>query len=582
MLFTFSPSAIIGPKGLAAVLLLGAGASAQQNTARVSVDSAGNQANGGSSLPSISDDGRWTAFDSTATNLVAGDTNGKPDVFVHDALTGVTVRASAGSSGTQANGDSSGADVSGDGRYVAFQSLASNLVSGDANGDFDVFVRDMQTGITELASVDSSGNQANSWSYGPVISADGRYVAFYSTATNLVAGANGQWQAYVHDRQTGATEPVSVDSSGNLGNNASYPEELTGDGRYVVFDSLASNLVAGDTNASWDVFVRDRLTGLTERVSVDSSEGQGNAPSQGGSISGDGRYVCFDSVASNLVAGDTNGLTDVFVRDRQAGTTERVSVDSSENQAVFGNSLRSSISQDGRYVAFDSQATNLVTGGSGWVQVFVRDRQAGTTEIASIDTAGNHGNQNSSHASISADGGRVAFHSSASNLVPGDTNAAEDVFVRDRSCSDQFVNYCTAGISASGCVVRLRSNGIASASAPSGFVVIADYVEGSKDGILFFGQNGKQANPWGNGTSFQCVVPPVRRGGVLPGNGTNGVCNGFLSQDLNARWCPTCPKPHHAPAAGKPLQIQLWYRDPLSTSNQTTSFSDAIEVGVCP
>ena len=131
-------------------------------------------------------------------------------------------------------------------------------------------------------------------------------------------------------------------------------------------------------------------------------------------------------------------------------------------------------------------------------------------------------------------------------------------------------------------MVRLRSSGIASASAPSGFVVIADFVEGSKDGIFFFGQNGKQANTWGNGTSFQCVKPPVHRGGALAGNGTNGACNGFFSQDLNARWCPTCPKAHHGPEPGKKLQIQFWYRDPLNTSNQTTSLSDAIEVGVCP
>ncbi len=326
---------------------------------------------------------------------------------------------------------------------------------------------------------------------------------------------------------------------------------------------MASNLAAGETNGVWDVYVRDRQTSVTEHVSVDSSESQGNNFSQGGSISADGRYVAFDSLASNLVPGDTNGIYDVFVRDRQAGTTERANVDSSGGQTLWGPSLRGAISGDGRYVAFDSQADNLLEGDvNGFVDTFVRDLQAGLTEIASIDSSGNQGNEASSHPAISSDGRYVAFSGTASNLVAGDTNGSGDVFVRDRSCSDQFANYCTGGVSASGCMVRLRSSGIASASAPSGFVVIADFVEGSKDGVFFFGQNGKQANTWGNGT--------------------NGVCNGFFSQDLNARWCPTCPKAHHGPEPGKKLQIQFWYRDPLNTSNQTTSLSDAVEVGVCP
>jgi hypothetical protein len=144
------------------------------------------------------------------------------------------------------------------------------------------------------------------------------------------------------------------------------------------------------------------------------------------------------------------------------------------------------------------------------------------------------------------------------------------------------VNYCTAGTSASGCTALLTATGIASASAPSGFVVAAGTVEGSKDGLFFYGQNGRQANSWGNGTSFQCVVPPVKRGGLLVGGGTIGLCDGSLTQDLNARWCPICPKPLHAPTPGVPLQIQLWYRDPASTSNQTTSLSDALEVIPCP
>jgi hypothetical protein len=144
------------------------------------------------------------------------------------------------------------------------------------------------------------------------------------------------------------------------------------------------------------------------------------------------------------------------------------------------------------------------------------------------------------------------------------------------------VDYCTAGTSASGCQATLGSSGSASATAPSGFTIAAVGVEGQKDGLFFFAQNGRQANPWGNGTSFQCVVPPVFRGGLLAGNGTPGACDGTFGQDLNARWCPTCPKPAQAPTPGVRLQLQLWYRDPASTSNQSTSLSNAREVDVLP
>jgi hypothetical protein len=144
------------------------------------------------------------------------------------------------------------------------------------------------------------------------------------------------------------------------------------------------------------------------------------------------------------------------------------------------------------------------------------------------------------------------------------------------------VTYCTAGTSASGCKALLTSSGTASAGAGAGFFLFATGAEGSKDGLFFFGQNGRQANAWGNGTSYQCVVPPVRRAGLLDGGGVSGTCSGAFIQDLNARWCPACPKPGQAPTPGTRLQIQLWYRDPLNTSNQTTSLSDGHEVDVLP
>jgi hypothetical protein len=149
-------------------------------------------------------------------------------------------------------------------------------------------------------------------------------------------------------------------------------------------------------------------------------------------------------------------------------------------------------------------------------------------------------------------------------------------------CSSTFESYCTAGTSANGCQAELSTTGTASASATSGFVLQASQAEGAKSGIFFYGTNGRQAAPWGNGTSFQCVVPPVKRGGLLTATGTPGACDGAFTQDLNARWCPSCPKAVHNPGAGSVVQAQLWYRDPLNTSNQTTSLSNAIEFTVCP
>jgi len=421
-----------------------------QTTERVSVASDGTQGDAASAFPSISADGRFVAFASSATNLVAGDTNGFSDVFVHDRQTGVTERVSVASDGTQGNAVSNVSAISADGRFVAFASDANNLVAGDINGATDVFVRDRQTGVTERVNVASDGTEGNGTSAVlaigvSAISADGRFVAFASDADNLVAGdTNTAPDVFVRDRQTGATERVSVTSDGTQGNGASGGPAtgllaigvpaISADGRFVVFPSNATNLVAGDTNGSTDVFVRDRQTGVTERVSVASDGTQGNLASGVPAISADGRFVAFVSNAI-IVAGDTNGATDVFVRDRQTGVTERVSVasDGSQGNGASGSSLVGvpAISAgDGRFVGFASNASNLVTDTNGATDVFLHDRQTGATERVSVASDGTQGNGMSGFPAISADGRFVAFASNADNLVTSDTNGAFDVFVR--------------------------------------------------------------------------------------------------------------------------------------------------------
>ncbi|MDL1921870.1 hypothetical protein FBQ95_04595 [Chloroflexi bacterium CFX3] len=397
---------------------------------RVSVASDGTQANNGSAATTISANGRYVAFMSFASNLVSGDTNNAVDVFVHDRQTGQTTRVSVASDGTQGNGNSTQAAISADGRFVAFSSTASTLVSGDTNSRQDVFVHDRQTGQTTRVSVASDGTQGNGNSTQAAISADGRFVAFESSASNLVSDdTNGIDDVFVHDRQTGQTARVSVASDGTQGNVNAIRAAISTDGRYVAFESGASNLVSGDTNNAFDVFVHDRQTGQTTRVSVASDGTQGNDVSSKSTISANGRYVAFESGATNLVSGDTNNANDIFMHDRQTGQTTRISLASNGAQAN-AVSATAAISADGRYVAFESFATNLVSGDTNDASdVFVHDRQTGQTNRISVALGDAQGNDISWRPDISADGRFVVFESLATNLVDGDTNASLDIFV---------------------------------------------------------------------------------------------------------------------------------------------------------
>src|SRR5439155_3820783 len=312
-------------------------------------------------------------------NLVAGDTNQAWDVSVHDRVTGVTERVSVASGGAEVFGYSLSPSTSADGRYVAFHSGAPDLVPGDPiEGSYDVFVHDRVTGMTERISVGIGGVPTDADSYHPSLSADGRYVAFYSYASNLVPGADANGtnasDVYVRDRLNGTTERVSVATDGTQGNSESLWPAINADGRYVVYYSSASNLVPWDTNAAYDVFLRDVVNGTTERVSVRSDGVEGNKSSSWPAISADGRYVAFQSVATNLFAGDTNVGDDVFVRDRETGATDRIS-EGLDGALANSRSDYPFISADCRYVAFWSGASNLVQDDTNGVyDIFVRDR----------------------------------------------------------------------------------------------------------------------------------------------------------------------------------------------------------------
>jgi Tol biopolymer transport system component len=433
--------------------MLLAGVTWAQVTERVSVNSSGEQGNSLSERPegtgrTISANGRYAAFLSHSSNLVPGDTNDTYDVFLRDRLEGETELISVATTGSQGNGISGlfGITLTPDGRYVAFESRATSLVPGDTNAARDIFLRDRLNGTTERVSVATGGAQGNADSLLPSISSDGRYVAFASEAANLVQGdTNGTSDIFVRDRVTGSTERVSLGTGGTQGDNLSNNPSMSANGRWIAFESLATNLVPGDTNGRADIFVRDRQVGSTERVSVSTAGIQGDDASSNAVISSNGRFVVFSGSATNLVPSDVNMDRDVFLRDRRSATTELVSLATGGAQGD-GPSSDGWISDDGRWVAFTSSARNLIPGGSNpGFNVFVRDRLGGPTEIVSVTNAGFEPQSPRSQIDAMSQNGRyVVFRSYNRELVPGDSNGLGDVFLHDRSAAG-FISLCDPG-----------------------------------------------------------------------------------------------------------------------------------------
>ena len=475
-------------------------------TEMVSLSLQGKHGNSSSGIAVISTGGRYVVFTSAASDLVANDRNGFEDVFVRDLTTRTTELVSVSSHGQQGDRESKPwpSGISADGRFVAFNSVATNLVPGDTNGAEDVFVRDRVTHETTRVSVSSSGRQGDdpqdlastalrgasepdddTDSFGSVsISADGRFVAFDSELIGLVPdddrgdeneiGFTGR-DVFVHDRITGRTSLVSRSSRGANGDAFSLYPDISADGRYVAFGSSATNLIDGEPQSghplvreatTLDVFVHDLATARTERVSVSDSDERADGQSFPPSISADGHYVAFASVASNLIGDeDTNEGVDVFVRDRWLGRTERVSVSSTGEQQYLGESAerakvngpKPDMSWDGRYVVFASPASNLVprdTNGFGDAgsgsedpkcgtdadDIFLRDRVAGTTTRVSVSSSGTEGNAASNKPSISADGRRITFDSWASNLVEPGIDGRSDLSPVCYHSSDSFLH----------------------------------------------------------------------------------------------------------------------------------------------
>ena len=432
---------------LALPVAAGADTTAVHRTELVSISSAGVAGNQVSTGAAISGDGRYVAFTSSATNLVAGDTNGTRDVFVRDTQTGTTTLVSKATNGTIGDGYSSQPSLSDDGRYIAFESGANNLGGGMLNRG-DVFVHDRDAGTTTLVSKATNGDAGQDGSHHPSISADGGRIAFYSYANNFSAvDDNAVPNTFVYDMDSAETLLVSraTGSNGAAGDQESINPAISADGQTVAFQSMADNLVTGspDTNNTVDVFARNLTSNTTVFVSKASDGTPGFGDSSGDStnpsISADGRFVAFASRADSLDRDDAPFLSDVFVHNLSTAETSLISRASDGTPGTgppFG-SFNPSISADGRYVAFDTTFTNLSdedfdgvdTDSIEVADVFVHDRQTGETRYASRSTDGVAGDRPSYVPRISGDGRYVAFESNAETLTDNDVEDKRDIFL---------------------------------------------------------------------------------------------------------------------------------------------------------
>ncbi len=434
---------------------------------RVSQLSSSVQSNGPSSEAVISADGKFIAFSSDASNLVAGDTNNATDVFLFEVATGTITRVSKKGTGVQLNGRSSRPSLSSDAGFVAFSSVATNAVPDDTNDAEDIFLRDRNGAITSRLSVGPAAIQLNGASSNPQLSSDGRYVTFVSASSNLTSNDKNRAQdIFLLDRQSQTYFVATKASSPIVGLQANWPS-VSADARTIAFESTAAALVANDTNNKLDVFVRDFGTNTTTRASVPQGGGQGNAESGSPVISADGRSVAFTSSASNLVPNDVNNEVDAFVRDRQTTTTIRANV-SSSGQEANGSVFIHAMSGNGRFVLFSSPASNLVPGDtSSTPDLFIRDLSAGTTEQVNSRNNGSRIDLSDwANFAVSFDGRYVLFNTE-DGLVAGDTDGCFDLYLKDR----QTAAFQLISVQAVGDSPWCGSNNIGSITPNGRFVV---------------------------------------------------------------------------------------------------------------
>ncbi len=401
----------------------------------VSLNASGQEPDSCSTHPSVSADGRFVAFESGASDLAAGDANGKSDIFVWDSRTGVISLVSINAAGDgSGNGASYRPVISHDGRYVVFQSSADDLVPGSGTQD-NIFVRDLALKKTYWISRNISGEPPARLCQKQNISAGGRWILYTTTAKDIVAeDDNVYFDIFLHDRQTGQTSWLSAPSPDVAGSHHnSYNASISADGSLAVFDSFARDLVA-DSGSSRHVYSRSLDDSSLKILTYNKDGGLPDSASQNPHISSDGRFVVFESLATNLVENDQNGKKDIFMHELETGATRMISVnqagdDGGDNDSDFLGGL----SSDGRYVVFRSAASNLINGGtSGEKLIYVRDVVAGTTAVVSVNSEGQAAEADCfDHGAISANGRYVAFSCKSANLAEGMSGVYDNIFLHD-------------------------------------------------------------------------------------------------------------------------------------------------------
>ena len=441
-----------------------------------------------STPPALSGNGRYVAFASTSTDLVSPSPSAFQHIYRRDMQTGQTILVSVSNGNISGDNNSDTPVISADGRFIAFTSTSTNLAATDTNAKTDVFLRDCQQNTTSLVSINSAGtNSGNSDSTFPVISADGRYVAFMSNASDLVSGdSNGSSDIFRRDMQVngaGSTVMVSAINGGTTpGNGAAANPSINSTGQFVTFDSAASNLVTGDSNGLGDIFRRDCNTNTTIVVTAidgTSTPGSGSSDTGPAPMSANGQFVLFTSNKTNLVSGPSSNSQDIFRRDCNANATVLVSaVNGSTAPGAGGHANIGQISDDGRFATFDSSYTNLVSGAVTLAfHIYRRDINLNTTTLLDVSSAGGSGNGDSQIAAMSGDGTQVVFNSNASNLISNDNNLNQDVFSISVNTAPTVAAGSAASISEGG---TFQQNGTFSdPDSEDTFTATVDYGDGS-------------------------------------------------------------------------------------------------------
>jgi hypothetical protein len=440
-------------------------------TQLVSLTSTGTQGNGPSGATytnlemfsnAVSTNGRYVAFVSTATNLVPNDTNSDPDIFVRGLQLGTTTRVSVASNGTQADNTSLAPSISGDGRYVSFSSIADNLVAGSIAGQQGIYLHDMTSETTTRVDLAPDGTVGNASACCSSISADGRFIAFASSASNLLPSVSGN-NVFRFDTNTKQLLLASVASDGTTDGGGSYPQ-ISADGRFVAFTSSSASLVPGDTNGKSDAFLHDFVTGQTTRVNVASDGTQDNcgisfSTSNPIAISADGRYITFISCGNTLVPGVANPyeFNSAYMHDMITGQTSALGADPQNN--ILSAANVGTLSGDGRFVGFGT---------------YLADQTTGQFTLLNVAADGTGGNGTAFVPSISTDGSSAVFSSSSTNLVANDTNTYTDVF----SFANPFltvphVTSLTLGQSVAAGGTTIAGSIVLSGPAPTGGATVA-------------------------------------------------------------------------------------------------------------